>query len=96
VNPETAVDPAELPWPETAERVLRHPKLHLAVEFRGEMTGYSGLVLAQQGVRRVRITPRIDAALHLFKRHVSRIGSCPGPDLHGRAVHRAARRPGAA
>jgi hypothetical protein len=64
------VDPADLPWPATAGRVLRHPKLHLEPDPRGEMTCYGGLVLAQQCVRRLRIASQIDAALPLFKRHL--------------------------
>jgi len=70
VNTGTAVAPAELPWPETPGRVLRHPKLQLESDPRGEMTHYGGLVLAQQFVRRFRVAPRVDEALHLFKRHL--------------------------
>jgi hypothetical protein len=70
VNTGTSVDPAELPWPETAGRVLRHPKLHLEADARGEMTHYGGLVLAEQCLRRLRVAPRLDDALHLFKRHL--------------------------
>jgi len=69
VNAGTAVDPAELPWPTIPGRVMRHPKLHLEADPRGEMTCYGGLVLAQQCVRRFGIAPRLDAALHFFKRH---------------------------
>jgi transposase len=63
------VDPAELPWPETTGRVLRHPLLHVAVETRGEATQYGGLALAEQFVRRLRVAQRIDERLQLFKRH---------------------------
>ncbi len=70
VNAGTSVDPAELPWPETAGRVLRHPKLHLEADPRGEMTHYGGLVLAQQFVRRFGVAQRVDDALQLFRRHV--------------------------
>ena len=69
VNSGTGVDPEELPWPETAGRVMRHPLLHLESDPRGEMTHYGGLVLAQQFVRRFRVAQRIDEALKLFKRH---------------------------
>jgi len=51
VNSGTSVDPAELPWPETEGRVMRHPRLHLESDPRGEMTHYGGLVLAQQTER---------------------------------------------
>jgi len=70
VNAGTSVDPAELPWPETAGRVLRHPKLHLEADPRGEMTHYGGLVLAEQFIRRFRVAQQVDDALHLFKRHL--------------------------
>ena len=69
VNSGTSVDPAELPWPETAGRVMRHPLLHLESDGRGEMTHYGGLVLAQQFVRRFGVAKRLDDALRLFKRH---------------------------
>jgi hypothetical protein len=69
VNTGTAVDAAELPWPATAGRVMRHPSLHLEADPRGEMTCYGGLVLAQQCVRRLRVAQKLDAALQLFKRH---------------------------
>ena len=69
VNSGTSVDSAELPWPETEGRVMRHPLLHLESDPRGEMTHYGGLVLAQQFVRRFRVAQRLDEALVLFKRH---------------------------
>jgi hypothetical protein len=69
VNSGTSVDPAELPWPETKGRVMRHPLLHLESDPRGEMTHYGGLVLAQQFVRRFRVAQRVDESLVLFKRH---------------------------
>ena len=69
VNSGTSVDPAELPWPETEGRVMRHPLLHLESDPRGEMTHYGGLVLAQQFVRRFGVAKRLDNALTLFKRH---------------------------
>jgi len=37
VNSGTSVDPAELPWPETQGRVMRHPLLHLESDPRGEI-----------------------------------------------------------
>ena len=69
VNSGTSVDPAELPWPETEGRVMRHPLLHLESDPRGEMTHYGGLVLAQQFVRRFGVAKRLDDGLMLFKRH---------------------------
>ena len=69
VNSGTSVDPAELPWPKTEGRVMRHPLLHLESDPRGEITHYGGLVLAQQFVRRFRVAQRLDEALALFKRH---------------------------
>jgi hypothetical protein len=69
VNTGTSVDPEELPWPEKAGRVMRHPLLHLESDLRGEMTHYGGLVLAQQFVRRFGVAQRIDERLQLFKRH---------------------------
>ena len=69
VNSGTSVDPAELPWPETEGRVMRHPRLHLESDPRGEITHYGGLVLAQQFIRRFRVAQRLDGALRLFKRH---------------------------
>lgn len=69
VNSGTSVDPAELPWPETSGRVMRHPLLHLESDPRGEITHYGGLVLAQQFVRRFGVAKRIDESLELFKRH---------------------------
>src|SRR5947199_10676634 len=66
VNSGTSVDPEELPWPETAGRVMRHPLLHLESDPRGEMTHYGGLVLAQQFVRRFGVAQRLDGALRLF------------------------------
>ena len=69
VNSGTSVDSEELPWPETAGRVMRHPLLHLETDPRGEMTHYGGLVLAQQFVRRFRVAQRLDQRLRLFKRH---------------------------
>jgi Transposase DDE domain group 1 len=69
VNSGTSVDPAEIPWPETAGRVMRHPLLHLESDRRGEMTHYGGLVLAQQFVRRFGVARRLDKSLGLFKRH---------------------------
>lgn len=69
VNCGTSIDPAELPWPETTGRVMRHPLLHLEAEARGEATHYGGLVLAEQFVRRFRVAQRIDERLPLFKRH---------------------------
>ncbi len=69
VNSGTGVDPEELPWPETAGRVMRHPLLHLESDPRGEMTHYGGLVLAQQFVRRFRVAKLLDERLVLFKRH---------------------------
>jgi hypothetical protein len=69
VNSGTSVDPAELPWPETEGRVMRHPLLHLESDPRGEITHYGGLVLAQQFVRRFGVAKRIDESLELFKRH---------------------------
>ena len=71
VNAGTSVEPAELPWPETAGRVLRHPKLQLEADPRGEMTHYGGLVLAQQFVRRFRVAQQVDDALPLFKTAVA-------------------------
>lgn len=70
VNLGTSVDPAELPWPETSGRVMRHPMLHLEVETRGEATHHGGLALAEQFVRRFRVAQRIDERLHLLKRHL--------------------------
>jgi len=69
VNSGTSVEAAELPWPETEGRVMRHPLLHLESDPRGEMTHYGGLVLAQQFVRRFRVAQRVDESLELFKRH---------------------------
>ncbi|MGH8524066.1 MAG: transposase, partial [Gammaproteobacteria bacterium] len=69
VNSGTSVDPAELPWPETEGRVMRHPLLHLESDGRGEMTHYGGLILAQQFVRRFGVAKRLDDGLMLFKRH---------------------------
>ena len=69
VNSGTSVDPAEIPWPETEGRVMRHPLLHLESDSRGEITHYGGLVLAQQFVRRFRVAKRLDESLTLFKRH---------------------------
>jgi hypothetical protein len=69
VNSGTSVDSAELPWPETQGRVMRHPLLHLESDPRGEITHYGGLVLAQQFVRRFGVAMRLDNALTLFKRH---------------------------
>jgi hypothetical protein len=69
VNSGTSVDPAELRWPETEGRVMRHPMLHLESDTRGETTHYGGLVLAQQLVRRFRVAQRLDDTLVLFKRH---------------------------
>ncbi len=69
VNSGTSVDPAELPWPETRGRVMRHPQLNLESDNRGEITQYGGLVLAQQFVRRFGVAKRIDEGLKLFKRH---------------------------
>ncbi len=69
VNSGTSVDAAELPWPETAGRVMRHPLLHLESDPRGEMTHYGGLVLAEQFVRRFGVAQRVDESLRLFKRH---------------------------
>ena len=69
VNSGTSVDPAELPWPETEGRVMRHPLLHLESDPRGEITHYGGLVLAQQFVRRFGVAKRLDDRLALFKRH---------------------------
>ena len=69
VNSGTSVDSAELPWPETKGRVMRHPLLHLESDPRGEMTHYGGLILAQQFVRRFGVTKRLDDGLMLFKRH---------------------------
>lgn len=69
VNAGTSVDAEDLPWPETAGRVMRHPLLHLESDERGEVTSYGGLVLAQQFVRRFRVAQRIDERLRLFKRH---------------------------
>ena len=69
VNSGTSVDSAELPWPETKGRVMRHPLLHLESDPRGEMTHYGGLVLAQQFVRRFGVAKRLDDRLMLFKRH---------------------------
>ncbi|MBF8285886.1 MAG: Tnp DDE dom protein [Anaerolineales bacterium] len=69
VNSGTSVDPAELAWPETEGRVMRHPLLHLESDPRGEMTHYGGLVLAQQFVRRFGVAKRLDNGLRLFKRH---------------------------
>ena len=69
VNSGTSVDPAELAWPETQGRVMRHPLLHLESDPRGEITHYGGLVLAQQFVRRFGVAKRLDNGLRLFKRH---------------------------
>jgi hypothetical protein len=69
VNSGTSVDSAELPWPETKGRVMRHPLLHLESDGRGEMTHYGGLILAQQFVRRFGVAKRLDDGLMLFKRH---------------------------
>jgi len=69
VNSGTSVDPAQLAWPQTEGRVMRHPLLHLESDSRGEITHYGGLVLAQQFVRRFRVAQRLDDALTLFKRH---------------------------
>ena len=69
VNSGTSVDPAELPWPKTEGRVMRHPLLHLESDPRGEITHYGGLVLAHQFVRRFGVAKRLDEALALFKRH---------------------------
>ena len=69
VNSGTSVDPAELPWPETEGRVMRHPLLHLESDPRGEITHYGGLVLAQQFVRRFGVAKRLDESMMLFKRH---------------------------
>lgn len=70
VNEGTSVDPAELPWPKTEGRVMRHPRLTLEEDPRGEMTHYGGLVLAQQFVRKFRVAQRIDGSLSLLKRHL--------------------------
>jgi len=69
VNSGTSVDPEELPWPKTEGRVMRHPRLQLESDPRGEITQYGGLVLAQQFVRRFGVGQRLDRALRLFKRH---------------------------
>jgi hypothetical protein len=69
VNSGTSVDPAEIPWPQTEGRVMRHSLLHLESDTRGEMTHYGGLGLAQQFVRRFRVAKRLDKSLTLFKRH---------------------------
>jgi hypothetical protein len=69
VNSGTSVEAAELAWPETEGRVMRHPLLHLESDARGEMTHYGGLVLAQQFVRRFGVAKRLDESLMLFKRH---------------------------
>jgi hypothetical protein len=69
VNSGTSVDPAELLWPETSGRVMRHPLLHLESDPRGAITRYGGLVLAQQFVRRFGVAKRLDNGLRLFKRH---------------------------
>jgi hypothetical protein len=69
VNSGTSVESAELPWPETEGRVMRHPLLHLESDPRGEITHYGGLVLAQQFVRRFGVAKRLDESLGLFKRH---------------------------
>ena len=69
VNSGTSVDAAELPWPETKGRVMRHPLLHLESDPRGEMTHYGGLILAQQFVRRFGVAKGLDDGLMLFKRH---------------------------
>ena len=69
VNSGTSVDPAELPWPQSQGRVMRHPLLHLESDRRGEMTHYGGLILAQQFVRRFGVAKRLDDGLMLFKRH---------------------------
>jgi hypothetical protein len=69
VNSGTSVDPVELPWPETQGRVMRHPRLHLESDPRGEITHYGGLVLVQQFMRRFEVAKRLDGALILFKRH---------------------------
>jgi hypothetical protein len=69
VNSGTSVEAAELPWPETEGRVMRHPLLDLESDPRGEMTHYGGLVLAQQFVRRFGVAKRLDDGLMLFKRH---------------------------
>ena len=69
VNSGTSVEAAELAWPDTEGRVMRHPLLHLESDPRGEITHYGGLVLAQQFVRRFRVAQRLDDALVLFKRH---------------------------
>lgn len=69
VNSGTRVDPAELAWPETEGRVMRHPLLHLESDPRGEITHYGGLVLAQQFVRRFGVAKRLEESLRLFKRH---------------------------
>ncbi len=69
VNSGTSIDPEELPWPRSEGRVMRHPRLHLQSDPRGEMTHYGGLVLAQQFVRRFRVAQRLDEALLLFRCH---------------------------
>jgi hypothetical protein len=69
VNSGTSVDPSALPWPETEERVMRHPLLHLESDPRGETTHYGGLVVAQQFVRRFGVAKLLDDVLMLFKRH---------------------------
>src|SRR5262245_48010911 len=48
---------------------MRHPRLHLESDPRGEITQYGGLGLAQQFVRRFGVGQRLDRALRLFKRH---------------------------
>ena len=52
VNWGTAVECGELPWPQIRGRVMRHPRLPLKADARGETTHYGGLVLAPQLVRR--------------------------------------------
>src|SRR5579859_1249705 len=69
VNSGTAVDSAELPWPETRGRVMRHPLLHLESDGGGQTTPYGGLALAQQLVRNLDIARRLDAGVRVFKRH---------------------------
>ena len=48
---------------------MRHPRLNLESDNRGETTHYGGLVLVQQLVRRFGVAKRIDQSLVLFKRH---------------------------
>jgi hypothetical protein len=70
VNSGTAIPEEELPWPETAGRVLRLPRLHLEQDERATVTPYGGLALATAFVRRFRVAQAIDERVQVLKLHL--------------------------